>query len=364
MFSRLPVSPSGKGASLQTWKHRVQQIPVRHWLAIVALTLIILVLFFAILPSKVSMFLVPTSFQASIPCSSSLLLFAPTDTLRQVIARREIWGEESFAWRKCFQPKCLRNSFMMEARPTVQQPFLKKTAWKEAVYNWYIGPIESPVPSMGPAFPQVCQHLQRLGRKGSDEERYICSYRKDIAAIKDKCVVFSIGSNNQFEFEESVHEAFPSSCTIHTFDCTVALPTPPQEVPLQFHKVCLGARKESIDGKAFASLHDMVEMTGGSQPTLLKMDIEGWEWVALVQIMESAEQAWRERQINIYPDQIALEIHINMAPWSLGFMYEEEIMAYFNYLYHKHGYVLAYERPNLACPTCWEILLVRVACHA
>lgn len=354
---------SGNAGNLQSWKHRLQRVPLRHWLGgVCALTLVIL-LFFSKPPSKVSMFLVPTSFRASTPCSSTLVMFAPKATLQQVIAKRETWGKEPFAWRKCSQPACLRNSFMMEATSTVQQPFLKKTVMKEAAYNWYIGPIESPVPSMGPAFPQVCQHLQRLGQVGSDEERYICSYRNDIATIKDKCVVFSIGSNNQFEFEESVHEAFPSACAIHTFDCTVAVPTPPEQVPLHFHKVCLGAKKEIIEGKAFASLHDMVEMTGGSQPTLLKMDIEGWEWVALVQIMESAEKAWRQTQTNIYPDQIALEIHINMAPWSLGFMYGEEIMAYFNYLYYKHGYVLAYERPNLACPTCWEILLVRVACH-
>ena len=249
---------------------------------------------------------------------------------------------------------------MMDASRTMQQPLLRKTLWKEATQNWYIGPATSAISSMGPIFTSVCPYLIPLGAQNSDEERYICSLR-DKATDSSSCTIFSIGSNNQYEFEQAVHQTFPSTCKIHTFDCTVARPTPPPFV--QYHSICLGSTPERIQGREFTSFSDLVERTGGIQPSLVKMDIEGWEWVALVQLMESAETLWNEQRVNIYPDQLALEIHTNMAPWSLGHMYEEETLAYFNYLYYRHGYVLVYERPNVLCSTCWEVLLVKITCR-
>jgi len=365
--------PATYSSVLAGTRQKLQRVPPRIWLLVcAALGLMLLAFFSAKSPYRTLVLTVPTSFHSTPrkPCTSDLVLLASLPVLQQVMHKKETWGKQPFPWRQCKNSHdaastCTRDRYMVDALPTTEQPYMKRTKLREILYNWYIGPLESMVTWMGPVIPEACQRLLVLGLKGGDEERYVCGYREMATTSREeKCVIFSVGSNNQFEFEESVRAGFPSSCAIHTFDCTVAVPTPPKDVPLTFHKVCLGARKETIDGRAFASLQDMIDMTGGSQPTVLKMDIEGWEWTALVQIMESAEKAWRETKTNIYPQQIALEIHTNMAPWSVGYMYEEETLAYFNYLYYRHGYVLVYERPNVVCPSCWEILLVRVACDA
>jgi hypothetical protein len=51
----------------------------------------------------------------------------------------------------------------------------------------------------------------------------------------------SIGSKNDFGFEESMQETFGSLCTIHTFDHTVAVPKPPSYVT--YHSIGIGARQ-------------------------------------------------------------------------------------------------------------------------
>jgi hypothetical protein len=55
-----------------------------------------------------------------------------------------------------------------------------------------------------------------------DEEKRVC-WTPEFE--QDDCVVFSLGSNNQWTFEENVVKE--TKCKIHTFDCTVFDPRPP-----------------------------------------------------------------------------------------------------------------------------------------
>ena len=52
-----------------------------------------------------------------------------------------------------------------------------------------------------------------------DGPKWVCDpYR---ITEKNDCLVYSIGSNNEFSFEEAVHAEIGYKCEIHTFDHTV-----------------------------------------------------------------------------------------------------------------------------------------------
>merc|ERR1711916_24844 len=79
-----------------------------------------------------------------------------------------------------------------------------------------------------------CPDMRILGE--GDEEKRICwtpSFEKE------DCVIFSLGSNNQWTFEENVVKE--TKCKIHTFDCTVFDPRPPEAVKprVTFYPLCL-----------------------------------------------------------------------------------------------------------------------------
>ena len=66
------------------------------------------------------------------------------------------------------------------------------------------------------------------------------------------CVVYSIGSNNQWGFERDIYKY--TNCSIETFDCTLR-PTiqPPAEISSRttLHHVCLGSKDEVINGRTY-----------------------------------------------------------------------------------------------------------------
>jgi hypothetical protein len=83
----------------------------------------------------------------------------------------------------------------------------------------------------------------------------------------------SLGSNNQFDFEESMRATFGPLCTIHTFDPTVAHPHPPPYVT--YHD--LGIAQHT--GGKLRPLPELMEVAkaGLNDPRveILKIDVEG-----------------------------------------------------------------------------------------
>lgn len=111
-----------------------------------------------------------------------------------------------------------------------------------------------------------------------DQSKIVCG----LEAVRSPCVVYSIGGNNQWNFELDVLEKTP--CEVHTFDCTGPLERfhVPKNRRLHFHHVCLGTSdlaapknpRQEIHGE-FWTLEKMKKMCGHSQIDLIKIDIEG-----------------------------------------------------------------------------------------
>ena len=135
---------------------------------------------------------------------------------------------------------------------------------------------------LGPVGPNCSLPLQKFGKY--DEEKHICGL-DEIQKIsnQNECVIYSIGSNNQWGFEIDI--LTKTSCRVETFDCTVKgiIPFPYNETHkhrIRFHKICLGSKNEQIKlrGNAYrtymdwSTLNKYLNMT--TDPTFLKMDIE------------------------------------------------------------------------------------------
>ncbi len=201
------------------------------------------------------------------------------------------------------------------------------------------GPVVAPCPSM-----------RVLG--SGDEEKRICWS----PAFKRKgCVIFSIGSNNQWTFEEDV--AAKTACTVHTFDCTVRNPTPGRALKdvVTFHSLCVGRANGNC---GLVSLMSLIDASGGTVPTYLKFDAEGFEFETLATFIFEAQQRQQVTGINYLPDQIALELHYSTPSFEVG---EEGILAFSNLLFSV-GYVVVHRRDNILGFGGSEFLLIRTAC--
>merc|ERR1719343_1299572 len=63
-----------------------------------------------------------------------------------------------------------------------------------------------------------CVFEERVGNAG-EGGKWVCDpQRIKEKAETDGCLVYSIGSNGQFDFEESVHGSISRKCEIHTID--------------------------------------------------------------------------------------------------------------------------------------------------
>lgn len=60
----------------------------------------------------------------------------------------------------------------------------------------------------------ACNATDVGGKAGDNVSKIVCG----IASLKAPCTVYSLGGNNQWEFELDIINKTP--CTVHTFDCT------------------------------------------------------------------------------------------------------------------------------------------------
>lgn len=114
------------------------------------------------------------------------------------------------------------------------------------------------------------------------------------------CVIYSLGSRQEYDFEESVLEETP--CEVHTFDCTVeGKSLGPRHF---YHKICVGQAggpEDPQEKKDFMTFDGITAMLNHTRVDLLKIDIEGWEFDVLSGFKPSCS----------LPLQIAMEVHFS-----------------------------------------------------
>lgn len=118
----------------------------------------------------------------------------------------------------------------------------------------------------------VCPSLRRVGGDG-DGGKLVCGL-EFLPDDEGSCVVYSLGSNNERDFEADIVAA-TRHCQVHTFDCKMAEPLVPRELEgrVVFHKLCLGTGGVEDDGQMFATFPEIMARLGHDRVTLLKADI-------------------------------------------------------------------------------------------
>jgi len=83
-----------------------------------------------------------------------------------------------------------------------------------------------------------CKNFSCVGGDcGADEAKIICGFEE--LQQNQNCIVYSIGSNNQWKFELDIINR--TQCNVHTFDCTgkFARFHKPSHSRIHFHHICL-----------------------------------------------------------------------------------------------------------------------------
>ncbi|KAG7366630.1 methyltransferase domain containing protein [Nitzschia inconspicua] len=172
-------------------------------------------------------------------------------------------------------------------------------------------------------------------------ERRMGNYKT--GEIRSGCLIYSIGSEGDFRFEEGFQDAFPGTCEIHTFDFTNYSANVPQNKNIHFHHWGLKASykedkaKYEISGFGppsprllgtwpFKTFQETIRELGheGRPIDIFKIDCEGCEW--------STYKDWLGADLR----QILIEVH--KVP---------KIAQDFFLDLQKAGYVTFHKEPNI-----------------
>jgi len=203
---------------------------------------------------------------------------------------------------------------------------------------------------MMPAIPEACPMMKRIGEDG-DGGKFICGPDQIPDDPQKPCIVYSIYIGNYYKwgFEASIVSS--TTCRVFTFDCTVN-----GKVRVSFHPICLG-KSQGEDDSRFVSLQKIMELLGHDYITLLKADIEGYEYDLFHQLLMNDG-------IEL-PEQVAFEMHYQTQMDGLDWHGREittgEVAQLARDLYEA-GYRVTSREDNRLCPHCVEFTLVRFRC--
>ena len=196
------------------------------------------------------------------------------------------------------------------------------------------------------------------------------------AAAHAPRVLFSIGSNDQWDFELAAVRggAFDR---IHVFDCTLPGDGLPRKMPasleghVAFHAACLApeAHTEAVKDVAagtqarvrrYETYETLVGLANETTPPeLVKMDIEGWEWKMLDALTGGAPR--------LRPRQLAFELHAltwaparRIAPSDFWRAKTPGEVAALMAMLFERGYLLIDRRDHPWCPHCTELVVADV----
>ncbi|KAL9178453.1 hypothetical protein ACHAXT_003783 [Thalassiosira profunda] len=125
----------------------------------------------------------------------------------------------------------------------------------------------------------------------------------------ERCLVYSIGSNNDVSFERAVHDFMPG-CEIHTFDPTLQTAFVGDKYAT-FHNWGLGKDGESatMEGKSWTAkgLETIMRELGHTNRTIdiLKIDCEGCEYKTLPPVFDAIAAG------NAQISQLQVEMHVH-----------------------------------------------------
>jgi hypothetical protein len=272
---------------------------------------------------------------------------------------------------------CDKNPFLSGYDKQIVTEFEKKWyAWSQTQFIRTFNFLKKYAQSAGKTpgeFPQIvyptaeplfCPYnnnsMKRYGNS-RNSGKYLCGL--ETLSHDDTCTVYSLGSNNNFEFEESILSE--TRCTVHTFDCTSS---PPQKknVRLHYHEICLGEysplqnyiypktekvnHNRSEPQRTYLKFDQILKMKNHTRLDVLKMDIEGGEYSVFTDILGNFSRS-------DLPYQISFESHF----WNHDIYHAILHISLFSQLW-RSGYRLLQHELNEGDQSCTEWTFIRMFC--
>lgn len=157
----------------------------------------------------------------------------------------------------------------------------------------------------------TCHTEKRIGPDGinvGDGPKFVCA--PDLLKDLDDCLIYSIGSNSDFSFEQGMRN-HGLNCEFHTFDGTLNLTSRPLPAGLDkqnihFHNWNVDLQSGTNEkGYISKTISDIVTKLGneGKRIDVFKIDCEGCEYGVMPQVLDLVKSGL------IRIDQVQIEIH-------------------------------------------------------
>jgi hypothetical protein len=157
---------------------------------------------------------------------------------------------------------------------------------------------------------------------------------------------------------------------VEVFDCTAEGAVPGfMRDRVKFHRLCLGDPKYSdpAAGRVFLPLKDIMHKLGHRYVTLLKVDIEGFEFDLFMDDLLAGDTREGSAGGRHLPEQIVFELHYQTQMKELSWFHREKTAGELALLAERMylaGYRLLAREDNPYCGHCSEMTLARFLCPA
>jgi hypothetical protein len=150
------------------------------------------------------------------------------------------------------------------------------------------------------------------------------------SSSSSKCLVYSIGSNNEFSFETDFQQRFGGNgdlCELHIFDFGDYESNMPKGLNMHYHQFGLG------DGDGLHTLAETIKLLGHEDRAgidVFKIDCEGCEWDLIGDFIDPSIPKIK---------QLLVEVHGRGAQ-------EKKMLPFFDRLL-DNGYVMFHKEANI-----------------
>ncbi|KAL4232011.1 hypothetical protein ACF0H5_009589 [Mactra antiquata] len=218
----------------------------------------------------------------------------------------------------------------------------------EELYHRYLESIQIPCTR------QV--HLGSFEDGGYD----LCEHPKVIPS--KPCMVYSFGVRDDFSFDEQLSSNY--GCEIHSFDPANGMKDHQHSTNVYFHSMGLSNKDEIINGNwKMRTLKTIKKELGhtDSNISIMKIDIEGGEWTALPEILDSGTL--------LGVKQLIMEFHswVDLHPFTVDGRNVKDYSQHLKVLkriYDEGFRIFFFKRfPAKCCIFTDEFNMDRVGCH-
>lgn len=198
-----------------------------------------------------------------------------------------------------------------------------------------------------------CDNIVRLGEE-ADGGWDVCSDEQ--YKPQKTCLVYSFGIDYDFSFDDAIAEKY--GCRVHSFDPSMKMKDEMRKPNVWFHPLALGHKTQTLRGNEW-SMYTLTDLKNKfNHPTesitVLKIDIEEWEMLALPQMISDGVLQ------NI--KQLLIEFHITTRPEPNKQRYQQGLDILID-LYNI-GFRIFWTKRNLFCRfTSFEGDIERTGCH-